>query len=116
MSNSIGARIRAVRGDTPQGEFANRYGLNRNTLGRYESGTNDPSASFLAALIEDFGVDANWLLLGVGEQPKPELTPREAALLDNYRHSPEEGKRSAEESVALFAKLGPGDKTGKKAG
>jgi len=71
---------------------------------------------FLIKVLEVFGVDANWLLLGVGEQPKPELTPREAALLDNYRHSPEEGKRSAEESVALFAKLGPGDKTGKKAG
>lgn len=87
----------------PQGEFAQRYGLNRNTLARYENGVNDPSASFLKALIEDFGLDANWLLLGVGEPPQVELSPRESALIANYRASPEEGRRSVETTAALLA-------------
>jgi transcriptional regulator with XRE-family HTH domain len=101
---SIGGRIRAVRGGIPQDEFAKKYGLNRNTLGRYEKGTNDPSASFLKALIEDLGLDANWLLFGVGELPKPELTSVEAALLDNFRHCPEDEQDAIVKTSALLAK------------
>lgn len=107
--DNIGARIRIIRGNVPQDEFAKRHGVNRNTLGRYEKGTNDPNASFLASLIDAYGVDANWLLLGVGEPPTPELTPREAALLDNYRHSPEEARRNLEKTSALLAQREDGE-------
>ncbi|MGE4293926.1 MAG: helix-turn-helix domain-containing protein [Desulfovibrio sp.] len=115
--DNIGARIRIIRGSVPQDEFARRHGVNRNTLGRYEKGTNDPNASFLASLIDAYGVDANWLLLGVGEPPKPELTPREAALLDNYRHIPsEEAKRSIETTSAYLAQRSREDEGMKDAG
>jgi len=82
---------------------------------RYEKNTASMGSDILARFVEA-GADVNYIITGAHTPPPKELTPRESALLDNYRHSPEEGKRSAEESVALFAKLGPGDKTGKKAG
>ncbi|MDD3310976.1 helix-turn-helix transcriptional regulator [Pseudodesulfovibrio sp.] len=56
---------------------------------------------FLIRFVEIFQVDANWLLLGAG--PVPELNSREAALVANYRASPEEGKRSLETTSALLA-------------
>lgn len=34
----------------------------------------------------------------------PELKPDEAALLDNYRNSPEEGKRAIEATSAALSK------------
>lgn len=107
-SGSLGDRIRQLRGDVSQTDFARKYGLSKNTLWGYENGASDPKASFVMNLIADFGIDANWLLFGKGEAPVPTLTPREAALLDNYRHSPEEEQRSLETMCALLAKRGQG--------
>lgn len=99
---TVGDRIKSVRGGVSQEDFANRYGLNRNTLARYEKGDNDPSAGFLKAIAKDFGLDANWLLFG-GEPREPVLTPRETALLANYRASPEKGRRSVETMASVLA-------------
>lgn len=99
---TIGERIKAIRGDIPQDEFAKKYGLNRNTLGRYEKGTNDPSASFLRSLIKDFGVDANWLLLGTDGPAAPQLTSRETTLLANYRKCSEDAQQILETTSALL--------------
>ena len=104
MSNSkLGERLVALRGGLSQGEFAKKLGISRNTLGRYENGLRAPDADFLLLLVEEFGIDANWLLLGVGEPPTPKLSPRESALIANYRASPEEARRSVETTAALLA-------------
>jgi transcriptional regulator with XRE-family HTH domain len=87
------------------------------TLIRYESDERIPPSDFIQRLVLELGVDANWLLLGVGEPPKPELTPREAALLDNYRHIPsEEAKRSIETTSAYLAQRSREDEGMKDAG
>jgi len=101
---TIGERLKEARGELSQVEISKKYGLGKNTLSNYETGVTPPKLEFLMQFIKDFNIDANWLLLG-GEKPqKPELTSREAALLDNYRHSPEEARKSVETTVALFAK------------
>jgi transcriptional regulator with XRE-family HTH domain len=87
-----------------QGEFANRLGVGRATLIRYEKDENEPTASVLQILIKDFGADPQWLLLGAGQPPHPELSRREACLIANYRASPEEGQRSVETMASLLAK------------
>ncbi len=99
--DTLGSRIALVRGAMTQGEFAKLLGVGRNTLLRYEKDENEPTATFLQALVKDFGADPQWLLLG-GEPPTG-LNSREAALLDNYRHSPEEAKRNVETTAALLA-------------
>jgi transcriptional regulator with XRE-family HTH domain len=95
-----------LRGNVSQSQFAQKYGLSKNTLWGYEAGSSDPKMSFVRRLIEDTGVDANWLLFGTGEPPTPTLTPREAALLDNYRHSPEDARRNLETTSSLLAQRG----------
>jgi transcriptional regulator with XRE-family HTH domain len=92
VPKSLGERIKVLRGDVPQAEFAKKYGLSKNTLWSYENGTTDPKTSFLVQLVTDFGVSADWLLFGVGDPPKPELDAREAILVDHFRHCDERGK------------------------
>jgi len=67
------------------------------------SGKQRVPEDFLVKFIEVFKVDANWLLLGVGESPKMELNSRERALIANYRASSEEARRSVETTAALLA-------------
>jgi transcriptional regulator with XRE-family HTH domain len=98
---TLGDRIAHVRGGLTQQEFAERLGISRNTLVRYENNKRIPDAEFLCMLARNFGADPQWLLMG-GEPPM-ELSPRESALIANYRASPEEAKRSVETTAALFA-------------
>jgi transcriptional regulator with XRE-family HTH domain len=101
---TVGERIKVLRGSVSQAQFAEMYGLSKNTLWGYENGTTDPRASFVAKLAKDYGVTTDWILFGEGEPPKPELSAREACLIANYRASPEEGQRSVETMASLLAK------------
>lgn len=116
MLESLGRRIAHVRGTMRQEDFAQRLGVSRKTLIRYESDERIPGADFLQAVASAFGVDGTWLLLGVGTPPKLDLSPREAALLDNYRQSTEDAKRSLETTSALLAQSAKGAKDVKKTG
>lgn len=111
-AETVGDRIKTVRGGVSQVDFAKKYGLNRNTLARYENGTNDPSASFLKALIEDFELDANWLLLGEGEPPKQD--PRKMILLSHFDACDERGKDAMLTAGSALAK--PKENMKKKTG
>lgn len=100
--DSLGERIALIRGELTQQDFAERLGVSRNTLVRYENNKRLPAADFLQLLISDYGADPQWLMMG-GEPPKG-LNSRESALIANYRASPEEGRRSLETTSALLAK------------
>lgn len=102
--STVGARIRAVRGDMKLVEFANFIGIGKSTVSRYENNQGSPDAVFITALYEKCGIEPLWLLTGQGSCGE-QLTPREAALLDNYRHiDDEEGKRYVERSAQMAAK------------
>lgn len=106
--DTLGERIVSVRGALRQEDFAERFGISRKTLIRYENNERIPPADFVQRLVVELGVDANWLLLGVGKPPKPELTPREATLLDNFRHCPEDEQNAIVKTSALLSKRGRG--------
>lgn len=65
--NEIGARIRQIRGDLSQAEFAAKFSMHKNTLFRIEKGESDPSYTFLQQLVTLEGVSPEWLLLGKGD-------------------------------------------------
>lgn len=65
-------------------------------------------AELLASLAEKTGVDALYILMGTrastAQSVKPvseALTPRERALLDNYRHTPVSRQRFIEEAALV---------------
>lgn len=102
--STIGSRIRLVRGDMKLVEFAEFIGIGKSSISRYENNQGSPDAVFITALYEKCGIEPLWLLTGSGECGT-QLSPREAALLDNYRHiDDEEGKRYVERSAQMAAK------------
>jgi transcriptional regulator with XRE-family HTH domain len=107
-SDSLGARIALIRGKMTQAEFSEKLGISRKTLIRYEKNESDPSASFLQALISDFGVDPRWLL--IGDEPPKGFNSRESILVSHFRNCDDRGKDALLAAGAAMAKPGRGVK------
>ena len=62
-------RIKKLRRtlDLTQQEFADRIGSKRNTVAKYESGDNSPSAAVVSLICRTFDVNETWLRTGEGE-------------------------------------------------
>ncbi len=71
-------RLRTLRGELKQAEFARRVGIAQNTYNRYESGERIPDIEVLVRLAARLGVSADWLL---GLDSK-DAVPAAAALPD----------------------------------
>ncbi len=99
-----GERLRLIRGDRSQKDFAELLGIGRTTLIRYEAGARPIDVELLVKLNLLFGTQPLWLLTGAGASEEGvRLTSREAMLLNNYRKSPEEAKVALERTSAAFA-------------
>lgn len=107
---TIGKRLKEEREKLGlnQTDFAGIGGVGRKSQFNYEEGERQPDASYLVA-IAGAGVDVLYVLTGQrGVAPAAPLPPDEAALLDNYRHSPEHEKRLLRETSAALAKCACG--------
>lgn len=105
---TLGDRLRDLRGDMTQQEFADLIGIGRTTLIKYESNERAPDAQLIVKLNVLFGVDPLWLLTGNMPGSKNEkASPREARLLQMYRQLNEQGQAAIENMAkALTAKGG----------
>lgn len=88
LLNQLGERIRQVRGEMTQAEFADRLDVDRKTVVRWEAGERAPDGSSLINMVRLFNLDANWLINGEGLTPTQRLTLEERAVLDAYRAAP----------------------------
>lgn len=96
MTQTVGGRIRAIRGTRGVAEFADALGVNRKTVARWEADEALPDGASLLALNEKFGADAGWVLTGKGEPPSDStLTTDERELLALYRAASLTGKMAA---------------------
>jgi transcriptional regulator with XRE-family HTH domain len=65
----IGERIRILRGDLLQGEFAEKLGFHKNTIGRWERGDSVPDVDNLAKILDTYPeINPAWLVTGDGEK------------------------------------------------
>ncbi len=96
----IAERIKAERArlGMTQPEFAAAAGAAKRTLIEWEKGTTSPTVVQLSAL-GSVGVDVVYVLTGQRSVPVIEQSPRERALLDNYRHCAEEDKAAIDRVV-----------------
>lgn len=62
---SLGRRIRSLRGDLSQEQFAKRVGLTRSALANYETNRTRPKRSTLSRIAEATGAPLSYLLNGV---------------------------------------------------
>ncbi len=57
--------------DLTQQEFATRVGSKRNTIAKYETNTNIPSAAVISLICREFNVNEEWLRTGYGDMFLP---------------------------------------------
>lgn len=62
--SAIGERIRELRADGTQEDFAERMGVSQAQLSKYELGQSAPPLGFLTRLAELSGKSMDWILLG----------------------------------------------------
>jgi plasmid maintenance system antidote protein VapI len=94
-------RLRDVIGEMTVDAFAEMLQERPQRLKDVLRGKQKLPEDLLVKLVQIAGVDANWLLTGAAGL-KQRQSARETALLDNYRHSTEEGKRAIE---AVFSAM-----------
>lgn len=105
--DSLGARLREARKETGknQDEIALLCGVSREMWGKYERGVAIPGGEVLAK-IALAGMDVVFVLTGQRSQPvaAPALSKEEEALLDNYKHADDEGRRAAQQVLTALSK------------
>lgn len=57
--------------DLTQQEFADRIGSKRNTVAKYETEANTPSAAVVSLICREFNVNEDWLRNGIGDMFLP---------------------------------------------
>lgn len=72
MTESIGARLRLLRGSMTQPEFAKIAGTSKQHVSRIEGGLiREPSPALLERWARHFGVRVEWLITGQGPREAP---------------------------------------------
>jgi transcriptional regulator with XRE-family HTH domain len=61
---ALGRRIRELRVQTTQEEFANFLGISQAQLSKYELGLSAPPLTVLIKLSEKYGKSTDWILTG----------------------------------------------------
>lgn len=99
-------RIKALREATglTQQEFADRMGMQRATLSKYEAGKNRPSTTAITLICRTYNVDETWLRTGEGEMFRPRSREDEIASFMSGLLSGE-GTDFQRRLVAVLARL-----------
>ncbi len=63
---TLGERIRFIRGEESQTEFAERVGIAKGSIGGYKNGRNAPSADVILKICLSYDISSEWLLKGEG--------------------------------------------------
>lgn len=87
-----------------QQEFADRIGSKRNTVAKYETEANTPSAAVVSLICREFNVNENWLRTGDGNMFLPTNRRAEIEKLTNQLLSEEENSFK-NRFVAMLADL-----------
>lgn len=100
-----------------KGQMASAGNVANSTYTNYEDGTRSPDGEFFSS-ISAAGADVLYILTGrrsavamptattVSAVSESDLTPRHLALLNNYDHSDEAGKKIIEGTASLAAQSG----------
>lgn len=86
-----------------QSDFAEKLGVNRQTVSRWEAGERLPDGSSLLRMREAFGADLNVLLDGKAGGVAPDLRPDEAQLLADYRAAHADARERIRQVAATAA-------------
>lgn len=79
---SVGDRIKELRGEMQQGELADKLGIHKNTMANYERGDRFPDVNILQKILGIFP-DTNpaWLLANEGSKSRSDSTHQEGYVM-----------------------------------
>ena len=81
----LGERIKTLRGEIHQAEFADRLGVHKNTVLNYERGERSPDVNILLRLLEMYpDTNPEWLLTGEGSMKKSEPVKEGFVVFQRY--------------------------------
>lgn len=81
--SELGKRIRQIRtevADLTRDEMSALFGITRSSLQLYEEGKREPKPSLLFAICLQYGIEAKWLLMGMGEMLEGDWEPGGVAV------------------------------------
>ena len=100
----VGARLRIARGTMHQADFADKIGIGRSSIVRYEAGERTLDIHVLEALYRELKVDPLWLLYGEATRLVATVPADAQALLGHlYNLDAKDRKRFCAEVAALSA-------------
>jgi hypothetical protein len=82
--NTLGERIKFLRGDTTQAAFAASLGIPQMTLSNYETGKSEPKFGLIDTICTIFSVNADWLLFGRGPMGMDETKNEKHTEIKGY--------------------------------
>lgn len=96
MDNGFAKRLKELRGEKPQAQFAKELGIPFSSYRRYEAGTTFPPMHILNRIAKKLGLSVNWLLRGrdivrgelqdLKEDIFPDFSPEKIVhFLENYQ-------------------------------
>ena len=80
MKESLGARLKKVRGDDSQMEFCRKIGAKQGTYSAWERDEKEPSYKAIAVICQTFGISADWLI-GLSDNDKGVVFTKKALSL-----------------------------------
>lgn len=90
-STDLGERLRYLRGEQSQEQFAQQIGLTRAALANYETGRTKPKASILREISRKLGLSDEFLLSGkVRNEYELNLVVAGKGMLNECHETPDE--------------------------
>lgn len=71
--NSLGKKIKEIRGKESRADFAARFDIHANTLLRWENDERQPDIEFLKKIIHSYSISPEWLIMDKGEKDAPSV-------------------------------------------
>lgn len=72
IPQTLPERIRMIRGEMGQAEFAAKIGSSQSGISAYEKGQRKPDYTILVRVCQEFAINLEWLLVGTGPMHKDE--------------------------------------------
>lgn len=101
-------RIKKLRGNMSQAEFATKVGISKPSVGAYETGTRIPDILVLKRIAEVYGVSSDYLL-GLCDEPSTEFIER-FLTREGIANLVDDLKREMDEAVERYFQYNEGDK------
>ncbi|MTI60217.1 MAG: helix-turn-helix domain-containing protein [Firmicutes bacterium] len=70
MDSNVKLRIKKIRNNTTQEQFAKALGVTRQTISQIERGINTPSSQLIKLISKEYGIREEWIKKGKGEMRK----------------------------------------------